>query len=50
MISLINIARHPRFAHPQPVAGQGLTAMPIYNYGSDFFHVLDPLLPGCLGT
>jgi len=28
----------------------GLTATPIYNYGCEFFHVVDPLLPGCLGT
>lgn len=27
----------------------GLTATPIYNYGSEFFHVVDPLLPGSLG-
>ncbi|HEK3608660.1 helicase SNF2 (plasmid) [Pseudomonas aeruginosa] len=28
----------------------GLTATPIYNYGSEFFHVVDVLIPGCLGT
>jgi len=28
----------------------GLTATPIYNYGAEFFHVVDPLLPGALGT
>lgn len=28
----------------------GLTATPIYNRGSEFFHVIDPLIPGCLGT
>jgi len=27
----------------------GLTATPIYNYGAEFFHVVDPLLPGSLG-
>jgi SNF2 family DNA or RNA helicase len=27
----------------------GLTATPIYNYGAEFFHVVDPLLPGALG-
>lgn len=28
----------------------GLTATPIYNYGCEFFHVVDVLIPGCLGT
>lgn len=28
----------------------GLSATPIYNYGSEFFHVLDVLRPGSLGT
>jgi SNF2 family DNA or RNA helicase len=28
----------------------GLSATPIYNYGSEFFPVVDTLLPGCLGT
>lgn len=28
----------------------GLTATPIYNYGAEFYHVVDPLLPGCLGS
>lgn len=28
----------------------GLTATPIYNYGSEFFHVVDPLLPDSLGS
>lgn len=28
----------------------GLTATPIYNYGAEFFHVVDPLIPGCLGN
>ena len=28
----------------------GLSATPIYNYGSEFFWVLDALLPGALGT
>jgi SNF2 family DNA or RNA helicase len=28
----------------------GLSATPIYNYGSEFFWVVDVLLPGCLGT
>ena len=27
----------------------GLTATPIYNYGAEFFHVVDALLPGSLG-
>ena len=27
----------------------GLSATPIYNYGSEFFHVVDVLLPGALG-
>ncbi|GHH52456.1 SNF2-related protein [[Pseudomonas] boreopolis] len=28
----------------------GLTATPIYNYGSEFFHVVNPLLPDALGS
>jgi SNF2 family DNA or RNA helicase len=28
----------------------GLSATPIYNYGSEFFWVIDALLPGALGT
>lgn len=28
----------------------GLTATPIYNYGSEFFWVVDPLIPGALGS
>lgn len=28
----------------------GLTATPIYNYGAEFYHVVNPLLPGCLGS
>lgn len=28
----------------------GLSATPIYNYGSEFFNVIDLLLPGALGT
>lgn len=28
----------------------GLSATPIYNYGSEFFNVLDVLRPDCLGT
>lgn len=28
----------------------GLSATPIYNYGSEFFHVVDVLQPGALGT
>lgn len=28
----------------------GLTATPIYNYGSEIFNVVDLLQPGCLGT
>lgn len=31
-------------------ARMGLSATPIYNYGSEFFHVVDLLIPGCLGT
>lgn len=27
----------------------GLTATPIYNYGSEFYHVVNPLIPDCLG-
>lgn len=27
----------------------GLSATPIYNYGSEFYHVIDPLLPDALG-
>lgn len=27
----------------------GLTATPVYNYGSEFFHVINVLLPGSLG-
>lgn len=27
----------------------GLTATPIYNYGSEFYHVVNPLVPDCLG-
>ncbi|MCU9947547.1 DEAD/DEAH box helicase [Pseudomonas sp. PDM13] len=27
----------------------GLTATPIYNYGAEFFHVVNPLLPDALG-
>jgi hypothetical protein len=27
----------------------GLTATPIYNYGAEFYHVVNPLLPGSLG-
>lgn len=27
----------------------GLTATPIYNYGSEFWNVIEPLLPGALG-
>jgi SNF2 family DNA or RNA helicase len=32
------------------VSRMGLSATPIYNYGSEFFHVVDVLIPGCLGT
>lgn len=28
----------------------GLTATPIYNYGTEFFHVVNPLIPDCMGT
>lgn len=28
----------------------GLSATPIYNYGAEFFNVVDTLLPGCMGT
>ena len=28
----------------------GLTATPIYNYGSEFYHVVNPLIPDCLGS
>lgn len=28
----------------------GLSATPIYNYGAEFFNVVDVLSPGCLGT
>lgn len=28
----------------------GLSATPIYNYGTEFFHVIDVLVPGCLGA
>ena len=28
----------------------GLSATPIYNYGGEFFSVMDALKPGCLGT
>jgi len=28
----------------------GLRSTPIYNYGAEFFHVVDVLIPGCLGT
>jgi SNF2 family DNA or RNA helicase len=28
----------------------GLTATPIYNYGAEFYHVVDPLIPDCLGS
>lgn len=28
----------------------GLSATPIYNYGTEFFHVVDVLIPGALGT
>lgn len=28
----------------------GLSATPIYGYGAEFFHVIDVLLPGALGT
>jgi SNF2 family DNA or RNA helicase len=28
----------------------GLSATPTYNYGGEIFNVLNPLLPGCLGT
>lgn len=28
----------------------GLSATPIYNYGSEFFYVIDALLPGALGS
>ncbi len=31
-------------------ARMGLSATPIYNYGAEFFHVVDILIPGCLGT
>lgn len=31
-------------------ARMGLSATPIYNYGAEFFSVVDVLLPGCLGT
>lgn len=31
-------------------ACMGLSATPIYNYGAEFFHVVDVLIPGCLGT
>lgn len=31
-------------------ARMGLSATPIYNYGTEFFHVVDVLIPGCLGT
>lgn len=27
----------------------GLSATPIYNYGMEFFHVIEPLIPGALG-
>lgn len=29
---------------------EGLSATPIYNYGGEFYHVLNVLLPGSLGT
>lgn len=32
------------------VSRMGLSATPIYNYGAEFFHVVDVLIPGCLGT
>jgi len=28
----------------------GLTATPIYNYGTEFYHVVNPLIPDCMGT
>lgn len=31
-------------------ARMGLSATPIYNYGAEFYHVVDVLIPGCLGT
>ncbi|MFL1449377.1 SNF2-related protein [Pseudomonas tritici] len=27
-----------------------ITGTPVYGYGQEFFHVVDPLLPGCLGS
>jgi SNF2 family DNA or RNA helicase len=35
-------------AHRVPLR-MGLTATPIYNYGTEFFHVVNALLPDCLG-
>lgn len=35
-------------AHRVPLR-MGLTATPIYNYGTEFFHVVNALIPDCLG-
>lgn len=44
-----NIHRACRYLAKRAPLRMGLTATPIYNYGSEFFHVVDPLLPGALG-
>jgi SNF2 family DNA or RNA helicase len=50
--------RHPdsnKYAGASHIASKatlriGLSATPIYNMGVEFFHVIEVLLPGCLGT
>jgi len=46
--SLLNDAA--RHVAEGAAARMGLSATPIYNYGSEFFHVIDVLIPGALGT
>lgn len=45
-----DIHRACRYLASKARLRMGLTATPIYNYGCEFFHVVDPLIPGCLGS